>query len=150
VSISFGCTHCITPSHGNNSSKLSGHIANTSLIYTPSIIRILFMVPVYSTATVLSDLYYWQSAYFQPINATYAAIAVASYFSLLCHYMGRHMHEYKIFFRAISPRPWGNFFPMPIGWFRAFCGGEGGIWRTPRSGLTWFNVCSSFRYYLLS
>lgn len=98
------------------------------------------MIPVYSTSTFLSNWFYWHSVYFQLVSATYAAIAVSSYFSLLCHYVAPYMHDYKNFFRGVVPKPWGNFFPVPIGWFRACCGGERGIWRTPRSGLTWFNV----------
>ena len=102
--------------------------------------RILFMVPVYSVFTLLSNWYYWHSVYFQLISATYAAIAVTSYFALLCHYVAPYMHDYKDFLRGVTPKPWGNFFPIPIGWLGACCGGERGIWRTPRSGLTWFNV----------
>jgi hypothetical protein len=98
------------------------------------------MVPVYSMSTLLLNWFYWHSVYFQLVSATYAAIAVASYFTLVCNFVAGCVHDYKAFFRGVTPKPWGSFFPIPIGWFRACCGGERGIWRTPRSGLTLFNV----------
>ncbi|PBP18011.1 hypothetical protein BUE80_DR011166 [Diplocarpon rosae] len=100
------------------------------------IIRILFMVPVYATASFLSFFYYWHAVYFQVICDCYEAFAIASFFALLCHYIAPDLHEQKIYFRRIEPRPW----VWPISWFRKCCGGERGPWRTPRSGLTWFNI----------
>lgn len=101
-----------------------------------SIIRVLFMVPIYSTVSFLSYYFYLHAVYFEVLRDCYEAFAIASFFALLCHYIAPDLHEQKNYFRALRPRPW----ILPISWFRACCGGERGMWRTPRSGLTWFNA----------
>lgn len=101
-----------------------------------SIIRILFMIPVYATASFLSFWFYWHAVYFDVIHECYEAFAIASFFALLCHYIAPNLHEQKNYFRSIEPRPW----VWPMNWFKKCCGGERGCWRTPRSGLTWFNI----------
>ncbi|KAH8802671.1 organic solute transporter Ostalpha-domain-containing protein [Xylogone sp. PMI_703] len=109
------------------------------------IIRILFMIPVYAAASFLSLYYYWHAVYFQVISDCYEAFAIASFFALLCHYIAPNLHDQKEYFRGIIPKPW----VMPINWFQKCCGGRdgrGGPWRTPRSGLTWFNVIWSGVY----
>ncbi|KUJ14231.1 DUF300-domain-containing protein [Mollisia scopiformis] len=100
------------------------------------IIRILFMVPVYAAAAFLSFWYYWHAIYFQVISDCYEAFAIASFFALLCHYIAPDLHEQKMYFRSIQPKKW----VLPVNWFASCCGGERGPWRTPRSGLTWFNI----------
>ena len=101
-----------------------------------SIIRILFMVPVYAAAAFLSFWYYWHAIYFQVISDCYEAFAIASFFALLCHYIAPDLHEQKMYFRSIQPKKW----VLPVNWWASCCGGERGPWRTPRSGLTWFNI----------
>jgi ABC-type sugar transport system permease subunit len=101
------------------------------------IIRILFMVPVYAMVSFLSFKYYNHSVYFEVIRDCYEAFAIASFFSLMCAYTAPDLHQQKQYFRSISPvKPW----LWPLTWLKRCCGGERGIWRTPRSGLTWFNV----------
>ncbi|KAI2624279.1 DUF300-domain-containing protein [Hypoxylon sp. NC1633] len=101
------------------------------------IIRILFMVPVYSTSAFLCIWYYWHAVYFQVISDCYEAFAIASFFALMCHYVAPDLHEQKEFFRHMRPvKPW----VLPVNWFAKCCGGERGPWRTPKSGLTWFNI----------
>ncbi|KAE8442995.1 hypothetical protein EG329_002458 [Mollisiaceae sp. DMI_Dod_QoI] len=100
------------------------------------IIRILFMIPVYAAAAFLSFWYYWHAIYFQVISDCYEAFAIASFFALLCHYVAPDLHEQKMYFRSITPKKW----VLPVNWWAACCGGERGPWRTPRSGLTWFNI----------
>jgi ABC-type sugar transport system permease subunit len=104
------------------------------------IIRILFMVPVYATVSFLSFLYYRHAIYFEVLRDCYEAFAIASFFTLLCHYVADDLHQQKNYFRTIRPRNW--IWPLP--WVQKVWGGKDGIWRTPRSGLTWFNVRSSF------
>jgi ABC-type sugar transport system permease subunit len=104
------------------------------------IIRILFMVPVYAAVSFLSYLYYQHSVYFEVIRDCYEAFAIASFFSLLCAYIARDLHAQKEYFRTITPRKW----IWPMGWLQKCCGGDRAIWRTPRSGLTWFNVSIHF------
>ncbi|RFU27050.1 hypothetical protein B7463_g9281, partial [Scytalidium lignicola] len=109
------------------------------------IIRILFMIPVYAAASFLSIYYYWHATYFEVISDCYEAFAIASFFALLCHYIAPNLHEQKDYFRGITPKEW----VMPINWLAKCCGGRdgrGGPWRTPRSGLTWFNIIWSGIY----
>lgn len=98
------------------------------------IIRILFMVPVYALVSFLSYYYYKHSIYFEVIRDCYEAFAIASFFSLLCAYIAHDLHAQKEYFRTIEPRNW----IWPIPWMQKCCPN---LWRIPRSGLTWFNVC---------
>ncbi|TAQ89621.1 hypothetical protein B7494_g2051 [Chlorociboria aeruginascens] len=106
------------------------------------IIRILFMIPVYAVASFLSVWFYWHSIYFSVISDCYEAFAIASFFALLCHYIAPTLHDQKAYFRGIQPLGW----VLPLSWFKNCCGGERGPWRTPRSGLTWFNIIWSGVY----
>ncbi|KAK3390273.1 putative DUF300 domain protein [Podospora didyma] len=101
------------------------------------IMRILFMVPVYATSSFLSLRFYWHAIYFQVLSDCYEAFAISAFFSLMCHYIRPSLHEQKEYFRDLHPiTPW----VWPLNWFSKCCGGERGPWRTPRSGLTWFNI----------
>lgn len=101
------------------------------------IIRILFMVPVYAAVSFLSYYYYNHSVYFEVIRDCYEAFAIASFFSLLCAYIAPDLHQQKVYFRTITPRKW----VWPMKYFQKCTGGADKGWlRTPRSGLTWFNV----------
>ncbi|KAI0965228.1 organic solute transporter Ostalpha-domain-containing protein [Xylaria arbuscula] len=101
------------------------------------IIRVLFMVPIYATASFLSLYFYWHAVYFQVISEAYEAFAISSFFALMCHLVAPDLHEQKNFFRQLYPiKPW----LLPVNWFAKCCGGDRGCWRTPKSGLTWFNV----------
>ncbi|KAF2751462.1 DUF300-domain-containing protein [Sporormia fimetaria CBS 119925] len=96
------------------------------------IIRILFMVPVYVIATFLSYVVYHHALYFDFIRDCYEAVALASFFTLLCHYVAPNLHDQKEYFRGVEPKNWLvqkhvlRRHPMS--------------WRRPRSGLTWFNI----------
>ena len=103
------------------------------------------MVPTYSVVSFLSYLFYTRAVYFEVIRDCYEAFAIASFFSLLCAYIAPDLHGQKDYFRKIRPRGW----VMPISQFKRCCGGDSGIWRTPRSGLTWFNVSASAIYLSL-
>jgi hypothetical protein len=101
------------------------------------IIRILLMVPIYAAASFLTIKYYWHAVYFQVINECYEAFAISSFFALMCHYVAPDLHEQKEYFRQMQPvKKW----VLPLNWFAKCCGGERGPWRTPKSGLTWFNI----------
>ena len=99
------------------------------------------MVPIYATVSFLSYLFYRHALYFEVIRDCYEAFAIASFFALLCHYTAPDLHSQKDYFRTLKPKEW----VLPVNWFKRCCGGERGIWRTPRSGLTWFNVSASQR-----
>ncbi|RKF77341.1 Transmembrane protein 184C [Golovinomyces cichoracearum] len=97
------------------------------------IIRILFMVPIYSAGAFLSLVFYWHAIYFQFLSDCYEAITIASFFALLCHYIAPNLHDQKTYFRGIKPMEW----VWPLNWFKFCCAIA---WRTPSSGLTWFNI----------
>ncbi|EHK20875.1 uncharacterized protein TRIVIDRAFT_15638, partial [Trichoderma virens Gv29-8] len=101
------------------------------------IIRILFMIPVYAISSFMQLQWYWRATYFSVISDCYEAFAIASFFGLICHYCAPDLHTQKEFFRNLRPiQGW----VLPINWFAKCCGGERGPWRTPKSGLTWFNI----------
>ncbi|CAG8974774.1 hypothetical protein HYALB_00000386 [Hymenoscyphus albidus] len=100
------------------------------------IIRILLMIPVYATSAFLSFKFYWHAIYFQVISDCYEAFAIASFFALMCHYIAPSLHEQKLYFRTITPVKW----VWPVSTMWKCCCGDAGPWRTPRSGLTWFNI----------
>ncbi|KUI55202.1 hypothetical protein VP1G_02525 [Cytospora mali] len=101
------------------------------------IIRILLMVPIYAASSFLQLRYYHSAVYYSVISDCYEAFAISSFFGLLCQYTAPDLHQQKQFFRQLQPiKPW----VWPITWFKKCCGGERGPWRTPKSGLTWFNI----------
>lgn len=104
-----------------------------------SIIRILLMIPIYSTVSFLSYLYYKHSIYFEVLRDCYEAFAIASFFTLLCNYIAPNLHEQKDYFRQVQPINW---FWGVFGLQKCTGGKDKGILRIPRSGLTWFNVRS--------
>ncbi|KAL1603162.1 hypothetical protein SLS59_004256 [Nothophoma quercina] len=116
------------------------HFANSS-----SIIRILVMIPIYAVVSFLSYLYYKKAIYFEVLRDCYEAFAIASFFTLMCHYIAPNLHDQKEYFRNVQPKNW----VWPITWMQKCSGGEDKGWlRRPRSGLTWFNVVwiSIFQY----
>ena len=107
------------------------------LMVTSSIIRILFMIPVYATISFLSYLFYNHAIYWEVIRDCYEAFAIAAFFTLMCHYVQPTLHDQKNYFRTLTPKNW----VWPVNWMQPCTGGsEKGIFRKPRSGLTWFNV----------
>ncbi|KAF4634317.1 hypothetical protein G7Y89_g3797 [Cudoniella acicularis] len=44
--------------------------------------------------------------YFQVISDCYEAFAIASFFSLLCHYIAPNLHDQKQYFRTLQPKGW--------------------------------------------
>lgn len=103
-----------------------------------SIMRILVMIPIYAVVSFLSYLYYHHAIYFELLRDCYEAFAIASFFTLMCHYIAPNLHEQKEYFRNVQPKNW----VWPLNWMQKCTGGENkGFLRRPRSGLTWFNVC---------
>jgi len=95
------------------------------------------MVPVYAASSFLQMYYYTHAIYFQVMSDCYEAFAIASFFALMCHYVAPDLHEQKEYFRNLHPvKPW----IWPLSWTAKCCGGQRGPWRTPKSGLTWFNI----------
>ncbi|KAI7205792.1 DUF300-domain-containing protein [Hortaea werneckii] len=102
------------------------------------IIRILLMIPVYAVVSFLSYLFYKQAVYFEVLRDCYEAFAIASFFTLLCHYVAPDLHRQKEYFRGLKPIQ--NWFWGVFGLQYCTGGKEKGPFRVPRSGLTWFNV----------
>lgn len=95
------------------------------------------MIPVYATSSFLQIYFYRHAIYFQVMSDCYEAFAIASFFALMCHYVAPDLHEQKEFFRNMYPvKKW----VWPVNWFAWCCCGQRGPWRTPISGLTWFNI----------
>ncbi|KAK8090849.1 Transmembrane protein [Apiospora phragmitis] len=85
------------------------------------IIRILFMIPIYSISAFLCIWKYWHAVYYQVISDCYEAFAISSFFALMCHYVAPDLHEQKEYFRYMSPmKPW----VWPVNWFAKCCGGD--------------------------
>jgi len=102
------------------------------------IIRILAMIPIYTSTTFLSYVFYRHATYFGFVRDCYEAYAIASFFTLMCHYVAPDLHRQKSYFRGAQPKNWA----FPLSWLQRVAGGENNGWlRRPRSGLTWFNVC---------
>jgi len=96
------------------------------------------MVPVYALASSMSVLYYKYSVYLQILGDAYAAIAIVSFFALLCHYLGPTLQAQQSLFQEIVPRRWtlylfGLEIPLPVRWI---CGD--GFARP--DGSRWFKV----------
>jgi hypothetical protein len=101
------------------------------------IIRILFMIPVYAVVSLISYVFYRHAIYWEVLRDCYEAFAIASFFTLLCHYLEPTLHDQKDYFRRVTPRNW----VWPLPWMQKCTGGKERGWlRIPRSGLTWFNV----------
>ncbi|RHZ44550.1 OSTA/TMEM184 family protein [Aspergillus thermomutatus] len=105
------------------------------------------MIPIYSLVAWLSTYFYKNAVYYELIGNSYEAFTISAFFALLCHYIAPDLHSQKEYFRGITPKQW----IWPIPWLQKCCGGEKGVWRIPRSGLTWFNVIwvGVFQYCLL-
>ncbi|GAB7353523.1 hypothetical protein MBLNU459_g3966t1 [Dothideomycetes sp. NU459] len=101
------------------------------------IIRIILMIPVYSTVSFLSYLFYKHSIYFEVLRDCYEAFAIAAFFTLLCHYIAPNLHDQKDYFRQLQPINW---FWGVFGLQKCTGGKYRGCLRIPGSGLTWFNV----------
>ncbi len=112
------------------------------------IIRVLFMIPIYAVVSFVSYYDYTHAIYWEILRDCYEAFAIASFFTLLCHYIAPNLHEQKDFFRTTKPKNW----IWPVTWLQKCTGGQDKGWlRKPQSGLTWFNVVwvGVFQYCLI-
>lgn len=126
-------------------SSLKSRNSKASRVYQPliesdttfSTIRILLMIPIYSTVSFLSYWFYKHAIYFDVLRDCYEAFAIASFFTLVCNYIAPNLHDQKEYFRKQKVKNW----ILPISWLQKCTGGsEHGWLRKPSSGLTWFNV----------
>nr|POF05928.1 transmembrane protein 184 like [Quercus suber] len=95
------------------------------------------MIPIYSAVSFLSYLFYQHAVYFEVLRDCYEAFAIASFFTLLCHYVAPNLHDQKEYFRGMTPLNW---FWGVFGAQKCTGGEHKGPFRRPRSGLTWFNI----------
>lgn len=82
--------------------SLDATIAN----FLHSIIRILFMIPIYSATSFLCICFYRESVYHELIGNCYEPFAIASFFTLLCQYIAPDVHSQKEYFGHIEPKNW--------------------------------------------
>lgn len=61
------------------------------------IMRIIFMVPIFSLISFLSVAFYDSAIYIKPVEDVYEAIALASFFLLLCEYIQENESERQEF-----------------------------------------------------
>jgi hypothetical protein len=83
------------------------------------------MIPVYTIISFFSLLFYQRTVYLELVRNCYEAYVIASFFTLMCHYVAPNLHDQKEYFRNVQPKPW--VFPL-------------NKVKPPRSGLTWFNI----------
>ena len=101
------------------------------------IIRILAIIPIYAFTSFLNYVFYNSAIYYELVRDCYEAYAIASFFTLMCHYVAPSLHEQKAYLRDVVPKNWA----FPINLLQKLTGGEfKGRLRKPQSGLTWFNV----------
>ncbi|EPS41517.1 hypothetical protein H072_4543 [Dactylellina haptotyla CBS 200.50] len=107
------------------------------------VMRIVLMLPIYAIVTTLSYAFYAHAIYYEVIRDCYEAFALASFFFLMTYLIAPTLHEQKQFFRRWEPKRW----PWPITWLVKI----GIPLRTPRSGLTWFNIVwiGTFQYCII-
>lgn len=104
------------------------------------IIRILAIIPIYAFTSFLNYVFYRSAIYYELVRDCYEAYAIASFFTLMCHYVAPSLHAQKEYLRNIEPKNW----TWPLSWLQKLTGAEQqGRLRKPKSGLTWFNVVKS-------
>ncbi|EKG21747.1 hypothetical protein MPH_00918 [Macrophomina phaseolina MS6] len=70
------------------------------------ILRILFMVPVFSVTAFLSIKFYELHVYLETAHQFYEAIVLAAFFLLLCHFLAPDLNTFKDTFTHVKPKPW--------------------------------------------
>lgn len=103
------------------------------MIYALRVIRILFMVPVYSIACVCSIIFYRQHIYIAATYEFYESLVIAAFFLLLCQLLHVNMATLQADLAELQPKPW-----IPPIRLVAYCLGN----RTGKAlnGQRWFNV----------
>ncbi|KAH9811223.1 organic solute transporter Ostalpha-domain-containing protein [Melampsora americana] len=76
------------------------------------IVRILFMVPIYSVASFGSYLFWNQSIYWELLRDCYEAFIIYSFFYLMLTCVAKKPGELKEFFRHVNIDKW----MFPLGW----------------------------------
>ncbi|KAF5259820.1 hypothetical protein FOXYS1_9551 [Fusarium oxysporum] len=97
------------------------------------VIRILFMVPVYSIACVCSILFYRYHIYIAATYEFYESLVIAAFFLLLCQLLHVNMTSLQADLAGLQPKPW-----IPPIRLVAYCFGN----RTGKAsdGQRWFNT----------
>ncbi|KAE8220520.1 hypothetical protein CF319_g5971 [Tilletia indica] len=74
------------------------------------IVRMLFMVPIYSLVSFASYLFYQEALYYQVVRDCYEAVTITSFFLLLLQYVGDTPEEQNVVFRQVKLKKW--FWPL--------------------------------------
>jgi hypothetical protein len=111
------------------------HATNyTAPAHQKQIIRILFMVPVYSICCTLSIVYYEEHVYIAAIYEFYESIAIAAFTILMCLHIRSDWDGVRKVFNLLTPKKWLR--PLRL-FHMCFRRGKRG---QPSSGLKWFNI----------
>ncbi|PWN48143.1 DUF300-domain-containing protein, partial [Violaceomyces palustris] len=70
------------------------------------IVRILLLVPIYSTVSFLSYLFYRHAIYYQTLRDCYEAVVLTDFFYLILSYVGETSHEHDLVFRNLKLKKW--------------------------------------------
>ncbi|KAH7313880.1 organic solute transporter Ostalpha-domain-containing protein [Stachybotrys elegans] len=113
------------------------HATNyTAPLAQKQIIRILFMVPVYSISCALSIHFYSRHVYLAAGYEFYESIAVASFFILMCQEIRPEWSSLRRVFNLLRPKPWFGPLRLIHMCIRRRRSGQ------PSSGLRWLNIVS--------
>ncbi|KAK4550724.1 hypothetical protein LTR36_000303 [Oleoguttula mirabilis] len=112
-----------------------------------SVIRILFVVPIYGVFSFLGGLFYRNVVYFEVGWNVYEAFVIASFFALTGSYVAPILREQKAYFATLHAKPW----PWPLSWVKPCVGGGRGPLKRLTNGLVWINILwiGIFQYCLV-
>ncbi|KFA68108.1 hypothetical protein S40285_02538 [Stachybotrys chlorohalonatus IBT 40285] len=111
------------------------HATNyTAPKHQKQIIRILFMVPVYSISCTCSIRWYTEHVYIAAGYEFYESLVIAAFYILMCQNIRSEWDEVRKVFNLLTPRKW----IMPLRLFHmCFRRSRKG---QPSDGLKWFNI----------
>lgn len=75
-------------------------LSNLQCLTSNSIIRIIFMIPVFAIISFVSVIWYDGADWLKPIEDVYEAFALASFFLLLCAFVQEDDNERQAFFHT--------------------------------------------------
>lgn len=133
---SLSAMHQIIPTQGPRNSAFSISSKTFSNNFGPSsIIRILFMIPVYTICCTLSINFYRQNVYLGAVYEFYESLVLACFFLLLCNFLVADLDGLRRVFAVLEPQPW--IWPIRIWQLLFRFGSKRGL---PTQGLKWFHV----------
>lgn len=90
----------------NKNSTLDCAVQEYRHLISCRILRILFMVPVFSVTAFFSIKFYELHVYLETAHQFYEALVLAAFFMLLCNFLAPDLKTFKETFTDVKPRPW--------------------------------------------